>query len=108
MMQTFSKPITEIIRWRFSCRTYLERPIERDLQLRIAEYAVALGPGPFGGQARFKLIAAEEVDRFWVLERHQEIIRAMVDRAVLSSNGTVRLEGVLDGSEISRFDIIGS
>ena len=63
MMQTFSKPITEIIRQRYSCRTYLERPIERDLQLRIAEYATALGLGPFGGTARFELIAAEEDDR---------------------------------------------
>jgi nitroreductase len=62
-MQTFSKPISGIIRQRYSCRTYLERPIEHELQLRIAEYAAALGPGPFGGQARFQLIAAEEDDR---------------------------------------------
>jgi nitroreductase len=63
MMQTFSKSITEIIRQRYSCRTYLERSIERDLQLRIAEYTAALGSGPFGSKARFKLIAAEEDDR---------------------------------------------
>jgi nitroreductase len=62
MMQIFSKSIIEIIRQRYSCRTYVERPIERDLQLRIAEYAASLGPGPFGGQARFELIAAGEDD----------------------------------------------
>ncbi len=63
MMQIFSKPITEIIRQRYSCRTYRERPIESGLRLRIAEYAATLGPGPFGGKARFELIAAEEDDR---------------------------------------------
>jgi len=63
MMKTFSKSITEIIRLRYSCRTYLERPIERDLQSRIIEYAAALGSGQFGGKARFELIAAEEDDR---------------------------------------------
>lgn len=63
MMKTFSKPITEIIRQRYSCRTYLERPIECDLQLQIVEYAAALGSGPFGGKARFLLIAAEQEDR---------------------------------------------
>ncbi len=62
-MKTFSKSITEIIRQRYSCRTYLERPIEHDLQLRIVEYAAALGSGPFGGKARFELIAAGEDDR---------------------------------------------
>jgi len=62
-MKTFSKPITEIIRLRYSCRTYLERPIERDIQLQLVEYAAALGSGPFGGKARFELIAAEEDDR---------------------------------------------
>lgn len=63
MMQTFSKPISEIIRRRYSCRTYLERPIARALQLQVTEYAAALGPGPFGGLARFELVAAQEDDR---------------------------------------------
>jgi nitroreductase len=61
-MQTFSKPIVDIIRQRTSCRTYLERPIERDLQLRIAEFAAAIGPGPLGGRARYQLIAADPED----------------------------------------------
>ncbi len=61
-MQTFSKPIVEIIRQRFSCRTYLERPIERDLQSRVSDYAAGLSPGPFGGKARFQLLAAAEDD----------------------------------------------
>jgi hypothetical protein len=62
-MKTFSKSIAEIIRQRYSCRTYLERPIERDLQMQIIEYAAALRSGPFGGKARFELIAAEEDNR---------------------------------------------
>lgn len=59
----FSKPITEIIRQRYSCRTYMERQIDHDLQEKIDEYAVALEAGPFGGKARFTLVAAEEDDR---------------------------------------------
>jgi uncharacterized protein YukE len=59
-------------------------------------------------QSPEELETMSEDDRFWVLERRQEIIRAMVDRAVLYSDGTVMLEGVLDGSEISKFDINGS
>jgi hypothetical protein len=62
MPQTFSIPITEIIRRRYSCRTYLERPIERGLQQQITGFAAALEPGPFGGSARFSLIAAGEDD----------------------------------------------
>jgi nitroreductase len=58
MPQIFSKPIHEIIHRRYSCRTYLERAIEHDLQLRIASFAAAIEPGPFGGRARFGLVAA--------------------------------------------------
>jgi nitroreductase len=62
-MQTFSKPVVEIIRQRNSCRTYLEQPIDPDLQRQITEYIDVLGPGPFGGRVRFELINAEEEDR---------------------------------------------
>jgi hypothetical protein len=62
MPQIFSKPIHQIIHRRYSCRTYLEQPIERDLQLPIASCAASLGPGPLGGRARFELIAAEGHD----------------------------------------------
>jgi DNA invertase Pin-like site-specific DNA recombinase len=49
------------------------------------------------------LKAMPEEDRRWVLERRQEIVRAMVDRTVLFSDGTIRLEGLLDGTELSQF-----
>lgn len=59
----FSRPISEIIQDRFSCRAYLEDPIpQKELQtlrdcLRSAE------TGPFGTPLRFDLIAADEHDR---------------------------------------------
>jgi len=62
-MQNFSKPVADIIRQRYSCRTYLEQPIEPDLRQQISGYIAGLGAGPFGGRARFELIAAEEEDR---------------------------------------------
>ncbi len=61
-MVPFTKPIVEIIRQRSSCRTYLEQPLEPGLQLRITEFATALGPGPLGGTARFQLIASDPGD----------------------------------------------
>ena len=61
-MQTFSKPVVELISQRYSCRTYLEEPIEHELQRRLSEFADGLGPGPFGGRARFQLVAAAEED----------------------------------------------
>lgn len=61
-MHTFSKPVSEIIRQRSSCRTYLEQPIEPGLQQKLSDFAAALGPGPLGGTARFRLIAADPGD----------------------------------------------
>lgn len=62
-MQNFSKPVMDLIRQRYSCRTYLEQPIEPDLRRQISGYIAELGAGPWGGKARFELIAAEEEDR---------------------------------------------
>ena len=56
-------PITEIIQQRFSCRTYLERPIEVEKQQRLQELMDALRAGPLGAPLRFKLAAASEQDR---------------------------------------------
>jgi nitroreductase len=67
-MHAFSKPIAEIIRQRYSCRTYLARPIDRQLQARLADDAADLGPGPFGGRARFVLAASDGAD-FQALRR---------------------------------------
>ena len=35
--ESFTKPIAQIIQKRFSCRTYLDRPIDKDVQQKLAE-----------------------------------------------------------------------
>ena len=59
----YTKPITEIIKQRFSCRAYLEKPIEEKTQQRLAESLLALRAGPFGAAVRLELAAATEQDR---------------------------------------------
>jgi hypothetical protein len=61
-MPTFSKPITEIIRGRFSCRTYLETPIDKGTRQRLLDFMEACPSGPFGSRPRFCLVAATEND----------------------------------------------
>jgi hypothetical protein len=59
----YSKPVTEIIQKRFSCRTYIDKPIAEEEQEHLSDYLSATGAGPFGGAVRFKLIAATDQDR---------------------------------------------
>jgi hypothetical protein len=61
-MSRFRSPITDIIQRRFSCRTYVDRPIAPDKRDRLEEW---LGPqrGPLGATVRFELLAATEADR---------------------------------------------
>jgi nitroreductase len=54
----YSQPITELIKARFSCRTYLERPIEHEVRQRLADFAASTTVGPLGTHARFELVAA--------------------------------------------------
>ncbi|MBU0512521.1 MAG: nitroreductase family protein [Chloroflexi bacterium] len=58
----FNKPITAVIQKRFSCRAYLKRPIEDEIQVRLADYLASPQIGPFGSRARFKLVSAIEGD----------------------------------------------
>lgn len=58
----YSKPITEIIDQRYSCRSYDPQPIDMDKRQRLGEYAALLCSGPFGNQMRFELVAADEGD----------------------------------------------
>lgn len=60
---TFSQPITDVIRARYSCRSYEERPIAEEVRRQLASFAAARTVGPLGSQARFALIAATEEDR---------------------------------------------
>ena len=55
-------PIEETIRERFSCRSYLEVPIDAETRALLADFAVAKHTGPLGSYARFELAAASEDD----------------------------------------------
>lgn len=55
---TFGQPIADLIKSRFSCRTYLERPIEGDMRHRLADFAASTTTGPFGTHARLELVAS--------------------------------------------------
>lgn len=59
----YSRPITEIIARRFSCRTYQDTPIEPAKRQQLEAFIAACHTGPLGTPARFKLIAATEQDR---------------------------------------------
>jgi nitroreductase len=62
-MVTFSKPITEIVKQRFSCRDYLKTPIDTEKRERLAEFIAANQTGPLGSPTRFGLTAATEADQ---------------------------------------------
>ncbi len=59
----FSKSVTEIIRQRFSCRAYLENPIEADTLQKLHIATDQWKTGPLGSALRFKVIAATDKDR---------------------------------------------
>ena len=59
----FSKPLTELVQQRFSCRDYLKTPIDAEKQERLAEFIATNQTGPFGSPTRFELVAATEADR---------------------------------------------
>jgi hypothetical protein len=55
--------ITEIIQQRYSCRSYIEKPIAGETQQLLTDFMASMRRGPFGSQARFGLVAASEQDR---------------------------------------------
>jgi len=55
--------IIEVIRARYSCRTYQETPIAQPLQQQLADFIQAHAVGPMGTRVRLLLIAAMEEDR---------------------------------------------
>ena len=61
-MTTFNAPITEIIRQRFSCRSYLDAPLDELKREQIQRFIDTLTAGPFGSRPRFLLVAASEQD----------------------------------------------
>lgn len=60
---TFSKPMTEVIKQRFSCREYEKTPIDTETQRQLADFIAANQTGPFGSSTRFALAVAAEADR---------------------------------------------
>jgi hypothetical protein len=59
----YSIPVTEIIRRRFSCRTYFEKPIAEDKRHHLAEFISSVRNGPLGTPVRLELVAATEQER---------------------------------------------
>lgn len=58
----FNHLVTEIIQRRFSCRSYLNQPLEVDIRQRMVEGITHLPAAPFGSSSRFDLIAADTSD----------------------------------------------
>jgi nitroreductase len=59
----YSRSITEIIRQRFSCRAYLEKPIDVATIQKLQSAMDSYKTGPLASALRFKMIAATEEDR---------------------------------------------
>jgi hypothetical protein len=59
----FSRPITAIIRKRYSCRNYLKKPIEASQLSALHQAMQSLPDGPFGSLERFDLAASTDEDR---------------------------------------------
>ena len=58
----FNQSISQLIKTRYSCRTYQARPIS-DIDLAsLEEFINTCHLGPFGTQSRFKIVAAKEGD----------------------------------------------
>ncbi|MGD9094031.1 MAG: nitroreductase family protein [Anaerolineales bacterium] len=57
---TFTKPITEIIQRRVSCRTYQKEPISGETRQLLADNVTSMHTGPLGGPARFALVAGSD------------------------------------------------
>jgi len=60
---TYSQPVAEIIRRRFSCRSYSPQPIEWKDRQRLEDFTASLTAGPLGSVLRFQLLAATDEDR---------------------------------------------
>jgi nitroreductase len=58
-----SQSITEIMRQRYSCRSYQSTPIPAEKQVKLNQFIADLSRGPFGTEQRFVLVAAAENDR---------------------------------------------
>jgi len=58
-----NQPIQEIIGQRYSCRSYVDEPIQEMHQLALKDFLKTQQIGPFGTHARFELVTAMHDDR---------------------------------------------
>jgi nitroreductase len=56
------RQILDVMRGRFSCRSYLKKPIDGPTRARLEAFLAGLGSGPFGSPTRFGLLAASPED----------------------------------------------
>jgi nitroreductase len=61
-MDEYTRPVTEIIQQRFSCREYLEDPINETGQRLLRDFIGKNQRGPWNTPMRFELVAAVEQD----------------------------------------------
>ena len=57
------QPVTELIQRRFSTRTYLNLPIDDQIQRQLVDFIAKTDIGPFGTHSRFTLVASIKGDR---------------------------------------------
>ena len=57
------KPITVLIRQRYSCRRYQDKAIDGSQQRLLSDFLALKSAGPLGARARFILVAATDRDR---------------------------------------------
>ncbi len=56
------QPVTDLIKGRFSCRTYQPEPVDPETRRRLTDFLASAAMGPLGNRARFKLVAAQQGD----------------------------------------------
>ncbi|AOY74534.1 nitroreductase family protein [Clostridium formicaceticum] len=86
MKQHFKKPIMEVIKSRYSVRTYRPEKLSEEIKEEIREYAAAL-KGPFGPKVRLELIDCFEIleknggkiGTYGVIKGAQDYIAAIVE-----------------------------
>jgi hypothetical protein len=56
----FSQPISDLIIKRYSCRNYLDKPIQADICTRLTEFTSTIQFGPLGNKARFEFVTTSD------------------------------------------------
>ena len=96
----FSRPITAIMRKRYSCRNYLKKPMEASQLSALQQVMQSLPDGPFGSLERFELAASTDEDRR-VLENFGYRMELIVLHATDLELGTCWLGGTFSRSSFS-------